>query len=96
MASEMRRFLSPVETSAASTSVPEMLAAGVSVSPGAKMISTITKATSASRNESVPLRGFTRRRARRFFLGALGFLVRLERMNDFLSKFDKIAGIIIA
>ena len=42
------------------------------------------------------LSGFTLRSARRFFLGGLGFLVRLERMEDFLSKFDKIAGIIIA
>ena len=96
MTSEMRRCRSPVETSAAGTSVPERLAAGVSFSPGAKMISTTTRTIMPMRNGSVPLRGFARRSMRRFFLGGLEWIIRLERMGDFLSKFDKIAGLIIA
>ncbi|MGN0777491.1 MAG: hypothetical protein ACI4MM_12575 [Candidatus Ventricola sp.] len=60
------------------------------------MISTITRAIIPMRNESVPLRGFTRRSTRRFFFGGLEWIIRLERMEDSLSNFDKIAENIIA
>ena len=96
MTSLTRRLVLPVAAIVSSISVPDTLAAGVRCRPGAKRISATSRALSSSRNVSVPLRGLTRLSARRFLLGGLEFLIRLERMNDFLSRFDKITLDIIA
>ena len=64
----------------------ETLEAGVPPMFGAKMISSTSAAVSASSRGSVPLRGFSRRRALRFLRGGPEVLTCLMRMDNFLSR----------
>ena len=87
IASVMRRFVSPLETAASSTSVPETLAAGVCAIFGAKKIIATTNTLSVISSGSVPRWGLTRLMALRFLRGGLVFFIRLERMNELPFKF---------